>query len=266
MLSFNNLLLNNLIDDWINTHTIGGIPLKKVTDDNEAVTEYGSFSVLPNDFIGDIMLRGEHFEKECIKHLLPLISVGDIILDIGANIGCYAVPFAQKGGRVYAFEPQQKIYDLLVKNVEKYPNITAVHSAMGHKITMTTLNGLNDMNLPLDYNSKDIVNLGGLNLGLNGEEVLMLTIDSYCKNMNVRMIKIDVEGAEKLVIIGGLETIKRCRPIIFYESNFKQITDEMVMMFHLTKFEYFFDIMHYLKETLHYTQIIKIKDNFLCIP
>ena len=73
---------------------------------------------------------------------------------------------------------------------------------------------------PLVYDGYD-QNLGGLSLGNDGEDVSMITID--CLGLTeCDFIKIDVEGAEKMVIAGAANTIKKFKPTIFYECNHKK--------------------------------------------
>jgi hypothetical protein len=61
------------------------------------------------------------------------------------------------------------------------------------------------------------VNYGGMSLGHDGELTVARTIDSLGLG-NVSFIKIDVQGAERLVIYGARETIKRCLPVVNYED------------------------------------------------
>jgi len=58
-------------------------------------------------------LYGEWAESE-LELLALFIKPGDVVVDVGANIGTHAVFFAQRAGAtglVYAFEPQRIIYD-----------------------------------------------------------------------------------------------------------------------------------------------------------
>jgi hypothetical protein len=64
--------------------------------------------------------------------------------------------------------------------------------------------------------SNQPVNYGGMSLGNDGELTQARAIDSLGLN-NVSFIKIDVQGAEKMVIYGARETIKRSLPVVNYE-------------------------------------------------
>ena len=76
--------------------------------------KHGLFLYNKNDlFVGrSLETYGEWCERE-LDVLLPIIRPHDVIMDVGANIGPHAVPFARKvgpGGFVYAFEPQRTIF------------------------------------------------------------------------------------------------------------------------------------------------------------
>jgi hypothetical protein len=60
------------------------------------------------------------------------------------------------------------------------------------------------------------VNYGGMSLGKDGELTQARAIDSLGLG-NVSFIKIDVQGAEKMVLYGARDTIKRCLPVVNYE-------------------------------------------------
>ena len=70
-----------------------------------------------DEYIGlSIREYGEYSELE-LDTICKFINEGNVIFDIGANIGCFTVPFAKKvgsNGRVcHAFEPQKFIFNLL---------------------------------------------------------------------------------------------------------------------------------------------------------
>ena len=66
------------------------------------------------------------------------IKKGDVVLDIGANIGYYTLIFARlvgEEGKVFAFEPDPENFALLKKNVEinGYHNVVLVQKAISNK-------------------------------------------------------------------------------------------------------------------------------------
>ncbi|MEH3158265.1 MAG: FkbM family methyltransferase [Sphingomonas taxi] len=140
------------------------------------------------------------------------------ILDIGANIGWYAVRFAMRNprARVHAFEPMPVSYSYLQRNI----------SANGVGGTVTPYNyGLSETGGSFEFH---IAPTGGTNASLlnvaNAADArkvvgLTLTLDQWCSNQDIKpdFIKCDVEGAELLVFRGGRETLARDKPVVFAE-------------------------------------------------
>lgn len=147
----------------------------------------------------------EPFETECVK---KIIKKGDIVLDIGANIGYFTLIFANivgETGRVFAFEPDPTNFDLLKKNVEinGYQNVVLEQKALSNKIGKADLY-LSKTNMA----SHRIFKAGDKRRSI---EIDVITLDEYFKNFNkkINFIKIDVEGVEPAVIQGGLKTLEK---------------------------------------------------------
>jgi FkbM family methyltransferase len=85
-------------------------------------TDGFTINVLPNEHIGrHIYLTGE-FDRSTVEVLLKHSEPGDVLLDIGANIGYVSACFLQNVNRskVIAIEPQPKIVDLLQSNLKPF--------------------------------------------------------------------------------------------------------------------------------------------------
>ena len=82
---------------------------------------HGTFLFNRNDtFVGrSLELYGEWCEAE-IELLAQVVKAGDVVLDVGANIGTHAVSFARMvtdSGMVVAFEPQRLVFQNLCANL-----------------------------------------------------------------------------------------------------------------------------------------------------
>jgi len=179
--------------------------------------KHGLFMFNRNDrFVGrSLDLYGEWCESE-LDLLLPLIRAGDVVLDIGANIGTHAVPFAKAAGaagRVIAVEPQRMVFQMLCGNValNGLTNVQCRQEAIGDKAGLIKVPVL----APDEARNFAAVALRG---DTTGEEIPLVTIDSIGLQ-SCRLIKIDVEGMEPAVIKGARATIDAHRPLLFVENN-----------------------------------------------
>ena len=172
----------------------------------------------PRNVVTEI-LNFEDYEKELLEKMIFIISKLEIknIYDIGANIGWYYINLGErfKTKKIYSFEPVEKTYNFLGKNV---------------KLNQLKNVEINNFGLSLN-NSKEIfyvpenefVNASMKNLKnfTNVEEIVchLKKMDDWNKENNIYpdFIKCDVEGAELLVLKGGEETLKSKKPVIFIE-------------------------------------------------
>lgn len=144
-----------------------------------------------------------------------LVKSGMHVVDIGAHVGYYSLLFSKlvgPSGMVYAFEPHPEIYELLKHNVKGLKNIVilqkAVSNANGevefHFSKRTRSHGL--------YVPQEFV--------IGSTKVEAVCLDDFLGNKQCDLIKIDVEGAEPLVIEGMGNFITNAeRLIIITEHN-----------------------------------------------
>lgn len=203
---------------------------------SEYTNRHGIFATLTHDVVfNEALSIGRVYEEDMILHkILPLLKhvPNATLLDIGANIGCHSILYAKylPTSTVLAFEPQETIFKLLQHNVikNKLANIKLYNTAVGHKECQCTMSKMlyDGYNIEINYNSQTPFNSGGISIGENGEQINMVTIDQF--NLDrCDYIKMDVEGAEPLVLLGALETIKKHKPIIVFECSDKTVSDEM---------------------------------------
>ena len=204
---------------------------------NRYDTKYGLICCLQNDIVfNSEMSRGKIYEEELIlKNIIPLFNASDnmVFLDIGAHIGSHSVIYSKlcPNSRILAFEPQSTIFNILNHNIQQnnIKNCSSYNNAIGHTNMDTTMSKYlyDGYNCEIEYNTNKIFNYGGIGLGKNGEYVKMITIDSLDLE-RCDYIKIDVEGAEILVLTGALNTINKYHPIIFFEKTDKTLSTEMI--------------------------------------
>ena len=161
------------------------------------------------DEIKDILRAGQMWEPE--NHILLMRNVrpGSTVLDVGAHIGTHAMGMAKAAGpqgRVYAFEPQRKIFRELYHNLK----LNDVHNVIPLRFAA------GDQPAVIEMNRSTANNEGGTAIGSGGDKVELRTIDSFGFH-NVSLIKIDVEAFEDHVLQGARKTISRDKPVLYVE-------------------------------------------------
>ncbi len=136
-----------------------------------------------------------------------VVKAGDIIVDMGANIGYFTLLAARltgKDGKVYAFEPEPHNFALLSRNIELngYDNVVAMQKAVSDK------NG--KIKLFVNKNDTGAHSLYQPENAGESIEIEAVTMDDFFKDKNrhVDVIKMDIEGAE-LDAFAGLQQIIR---------------------------------------------------------
>lgn len=181
-------------------------------------TKHGIFMFNRNDlFIGrSLDLYGEWCEPELLL-LRALVRAGDVVIDIGANIGTHVIPLANmvgNTGRVYAFEPQRTLFQALCGNValNGIGNVWAFPKAVGASSGEVELPNLPSPDTPFNFGAVPLGKPG------SGEKVELVTVDSLDLSA-CRLIKIDVEGMEAEVLEGAKKTVTSLQPYLFVENN-----------------------------------------------
>ncbi len=151
-----------------------------------------------------------------LKTLLANIRPGDVVYDIGANMGVFTVPLAKlagAGGTVVAFEPQKAVFDHLQANarLNGLENVRLYRKGLGDRDTTASIQPAHENVL------SRLVASNGTRKGQHGiETVDIVNGDRFrsCENLPFpNAVKIDVEGYEDAVIVGLQTTLARpeCR-------------------------------------------------------
>jgi FkbM family methyltransferase len=178
---------------------------------------------------GAIMRTGQPYDGGLLRTLLSLIRPGSTVVDAGGNIGSYTAHLAAQAGpsgRVYAFEPQRKMFMVLCANaavnslLNVFPQNVALSFAPG-EITMSgkVPDGSSaGVDIEQAERAHSPINYGGMSMGVGGERALARTLDWY-NLTDVSLIKVDVQGAEPLMFWGARQTIRRCMPAVAFEDT-----------------------------------------------
>jgi FkbM family methyltransferase len=156
-----------------------------------------------------------------VNILNRVISKGDFVLDIGANIGHYTKCFSDIvgiEGRVIAFEPVPETFSLLTSNVQEmlYGNVTLINAAVSDKTEF-----VNIMVPKYDTGTKNYyqAHIQSNTIETCDACVMAISIDALNLNRVVKLAKIDVEGHEMPVLRGMENLITKYGPTLIIETD-----------------------------------------------
>lgn len=181
----------------------------EIIPDDKFFNEYNVYSENNKSFFSKIegsLARwsdGGPYEIEQVQ-----VEPGDIVLDAGANMGIFSLLAAKKGGTVYAFEPQPKVFSTLQKNIElnAATTITPLMLGVGNVNEDVTL-----YEMPGNHLGASIA----IHRSENAQIIKCVTLDEWTKQMQlprVDFIKADIEGAERLLLDGAHEVLRTHKP------------------------------------------------------
>lgn len=172
-------------------------------------------------------------KKNKLKSLEPewisldrFVSKGDLVLDVGANIGRYTFRLANlvgDTGLVISVEPISRIFYMLVTlaYLNNYKNIIFLNAALSNLCHLAAIQE--------DWAYSDdfifCTNTASKLTENTQANKLILKFDDNLIKRKVSLIKIDVEGLEYSVCLGLLKYIKRDWPVIIVENNDPAVLD-----------------------------------------
>jgi FkbM family methyltransferase len=172
-------------------------------------------SGIPGDLITVFEHDGVGWEPHIGAMIAQIVPKGGGCIDVGANIGVHTIAMAKAvgdAGYVQAIEPQQCALVHLARNISSFHNIT-VHVALAGGAQTPSMRMCAPVPRNMGATSADFSGTAGV-----GELLPIVTIDYLSRGKRaVNFIKVDVEGMEMEVLLGAVETIRRCRPIMLIE-------------------------------------------------
>jgi len=196
------------------------------------------------DMTQETILLEDGWDPLLTQFTRKTLGPGAVFIDVGANVGYFSLIAAQcvgDSGRVVAIEPNPSVADQLKGNVErsKLSNVIIEQTACSDSSSTLTLYIPDESKLGQASLSKS--NAGGV----KSVQVRSVTLDQLIRDHaleTVTFVKIDVEGAELIVLRGMTDTLRRLRPIIVLELvpdllvNLGTTKDEVIAF--LTSFSY----------------------------
>jgi FkbM family methyltransferase len=184
------------------------------TDDPVYTRLRGDCMFFPESVIAKDFATQGNYESSIIEWAKTLIDPSTIFLDIGAHVGTYSLEFAKVCAGVHSFECSPKTFNYLCANIalrDLNYKITPHRTALGNAIGITNYylrSSDGGGNSCIDFKDKECPSV----------EVPLTTLDSF-QLTNIGLIKMDVEGFEKQVLEGAVETLRKNNyPRILFES------------------------------------------------
>jgi len=190
--------------------------IELITLGNGVPTKINGFKIkLPTKYF---RLFPSDYESSNFDFYKKHVKSGDIILDIGAHIGLYAVFFAKHcKGKVYSFEPTLSTLKWLRKTVEinkcnDTVNIVpfAISGKKGKdRFYLRDANEISFANSLINFGDKKVDKIDG------SYEVDLISIDEFVSEHGIKpnILKIDAEGVELELLKGAANTFLNFRPI-----------------------------------------------------
>ncbi len=158
-----------------------------------------------------------------------------IVVDIGANYGVYTLIAAKQADTVIAIEPNSEILDMLKTNIEincKNNNVILIKKAVGNvkrKITLKTPR-VGNVNVVAHTSINPFISVHEYD-GYIEEEVEMDTLDNIMNQLGIKHVdfmKVDIEGAEILMIEGAKQTLANTKYLMIERLKDEElILDEL---------------------------------------
>jgi FkbM family methyltransferase len=178
----------------------------------------------PYDLVGGSILASGEWEPKTWHALQQHVSAGGTFVDVGAHIGWYSLKAAKlvgPKGRVIAVEPNHETLLRLRDNIRASgASAVIVVAPVACSDSETTLNFFAAPRANTGMSSLSLTNASRLGGIAASYQVRARRLDDIVREAGVARVdavKIDVEGAEFLVLKGAVETLDRYRPVVSVE-------------------------------------------------
>ena len=158
--------------------------------------------------IRGLLNLGYLYESDVSGFMARVVNEGDVVVDVGANIGFYSMllsPLVGNSGIVVAFEPGEKNVSAILENIEvnEFKNIEVNKKLVGHLAGHSAYYHFDKTDSGCSYAVEN-----DPRSGTTFEKKELCTLDEeLSKFSNIRLVKIDVEGFEVNVLKGAFDLL-----------------------------------------------------------
>jgi FkbM family methyltransferase len=171
-----------------------------------------------------LRVLGGTYEPEQTGLFTRWVRPGNTVLDVGAHTGYYSLLAARlvgPSGAVWSFEPDPVNFSFLQRHVA----LNRVREVHLENAAVSDRQGTE----PFERGS----GTGTGHLGGDGKlRVKTTSVDEFCaaRDLRVSAMKIDVEGAEELVLRGAQTTLARDMPVLFLSTHGADVHQKCVLL------------------------------------
>jgi FkbM family methyltransferase len=176
------------------------------------INDYSMLTFINRPGLAEELIRIGRHEKITSREIRKRLQPGDHVIDLGANIGYYAIMEALRvgtGGRVYAIEPVPENYDLLIKNIKLNK---VEHIVQSYQLAIGNVKSTGLMNISkymsqhsfLSHSQKNVIGL---------IEVPMIPFKDFIEEERIdldrlSLVRMDIEGFEAKILPDIIKIVK----------------------------------------------------------
>jgi FkbM family methyltransferase len=206
---------------------------------------------------------GKRWWKNELHAISPYLAPGDVVIDVGANLGFMSVLFSKltgPEGRIYSFEPSPLVYAKLseVIRANHLSNVSPYNLGCGsQEQSMSLYRHRNSGNASLRPDARVDRSTQ------QHQTVQIIKLDDFLgpKLARLNFIKIDTEGFEDEVLLGAVGLLKRFKPIIYIELSTQYLASSQTSVQLLQDYGYTFD-----REVDLRRDDFRYVENFIALP
>lgn len=188
------------------------------------------------------------FSEQSRHSLYAMAKDGDVVFDVGANIGEISLNMARivgEKGRVFAFEPYRETFKKLKQNCElnTFSNIELIEKGLADGKGIAHMVNIDKHNSGMNRVTS------GSRASDSAATIETISLDEFVKNHKIDkidLIKIDVEGFEIKVLSGAKKSLQEFRPKLFIEVDDNNLREQQTSSRELLDFlnTYGYDFLH----------------------
>jgi FkbM family methyltransferase len=162
-----------------------------------------------------IIVDNKFYEQDRLNYVSKFINKNSVVLDVGSNIGNHTLFFSNvlNAKKVYSFEPQKYVFNILKKNVKINhldQSVELFNLALGESSSNKNIYIPKKKLLRLNFGCARIIDS-------EKGQTRVLPLDEMKIKEKIDFIKIDTEGFEDKVLNGAKKTIEDDKPIVWIE-------------------------------------------------